>query len=50
MARFPVERLSVTATWLSEVLRADVSEYRLEQIVGGREASNARRLSPVGNL
>jgi hypothetical protein len=32
MARFPVDPLSVTAAWLSEVLGADVRECRLEQI------------------
>lgn len=32
MAKFPVEPLSVTAAWLSEVLRADVRECQLEQI------------------
>jgi hypothetical protein len=32
MAMFPVDVLSVTPTWLSEVLGADVRECRLEQI------------------
>jgi hypothetical protein len=32
MAKFPVDPLSVTAAWLSEVLGADVRECRLEQI------------------
>ncbi|MCV7378924.1 phosphotransferase [Mycobacterium alsense] len=32
MAAFPVDPSSVTAEWLSEVLRADVRECRLEQI------------------
>jgi hypothetical protein len=35
MARFPVDPLCVTATWLSEVLRADVRECHLEQIAIG---------------
>ncbi len=32
MARFPVDPLSVTPAWLSEVMRAEVRECRLEQI------------------
>jgi hypothetical protein len=32
MAGFPVDPLSVTAAWLSEVLGADVRDCRLEQI------------------
>jgi hypothetical protein len=32
MARFPVDPLSVTVAWLSEILGADVRECRLEQI------------------
>jgi hypothetical protein len=32
MAMFPVDPVSVTATWLSDVLGADVRECRLEQI------------------
>jgi hypothetical protein len=35
MARFPVDPLSVTAAWLSEVLGADVRKCRLEQIAIG---------------
>jgi hypothetical protein len=32
MTRFPIDPLSVTAAWLSEVLCADVRECHLEQI------------------
>jgi len=32
MAKFPLEPLDVTAAWLSEVLEADVKDFRLEQI------------------
>lgn len=32
MAEFPVDPLSVTAAWFSQVLRAEVREFRLEQI------------------
>jgi Ecdysteroid kinase-like family len=35
MAGFPVDPSSVTAEWLSEVLRADVRDCRLEQIAIG---------------